>query len=91
MPSFERVANLFGFSFFRVEDISGLEHGLKSALSCGGSVICEVMGKDDQAYIEVSHAKNSQGKFVRRPLEDQWPFLNREDFLSEMIIDPIDQ
>ncbi|MBM4230909.1 MAG: thiamine pyrophosphate-binding protein [Gammaproteobacteria bacterium] len=91
VPSFERVANLFGFSFFKVQDVSGLERGLKSALSCEGPVICEVMGKEDQAYIEISHAKNSQGKFVRRPLEDQWPFLDREDFLSEMIIDPIDQ
>jgi acetolactate synthase-1/2/3 large subunit len=68
-----------------------LETGLKQVLETDGPVLCEVMGKDDQEYIEISHAKNGVGKFVRRPLEDQWPFLERNLFLSEMIIEPIDQ
>ena len=30
-------------------------------------------------------------KYVSRPLEDQIPFLDRDVFLNEMIINPIDQ
>ena len=45
----------------------------------------------DQSYIEVSITKDKNGKFVRRPLEDQWPFLDRELFQSEMIVKSIDQ
>ena len=56
-----------------------------------GPVLCEIMGLEDQQYLEVAYAKTSSRKFVRRPLEDQWPFLDRELFLSQMIIDPIDQ
>jgi len=44
----------------------------------------------DQAYIEISTTKNIHGKLVRRPLEDQWPFIDRDLFRKEMIIDPID-
>mgnify|MGYP001483241013 CR=1 FL=1 len=36
-------------------------------------------------------SKNSKNRLVRRPIEDQAPFLDRDVFLSEMVIDPIDQ
>jgi acetolactate synthase-1/2/3 large subunit len=91
VPNFEKVANLFDFKYVRIDDPGSLETGLKQVLETDGPVLCEVMGKDDQEYIEISHAKNGVGKFVRRPLEDQWPFLERNLFLSEMIIEPIDQ
>jgi len=91
VPSFEKVANLFDFEFLRINSPETLEAGLKQVLNSEGPVLCEIMGKEDQEYIEISHAKNSTGKFVRRPLEDQWPFLERNVFLSEMVIDPIDQ
>jgi acetolactate synthase-1/2/3 large subunit len=28
---------------------------------------------------------------VSKPLEDLWPFLEREEFLSNMIVAPIDE
>jgi len=57
-----------------------------------GPVLCEIIGRDDQNYIEVGQVKSSiEKRFVRRPLEDQQPFLPRERFLAEMVIEPIDQ
>ena len=57
-----------------------------------GPILCEIMGKVDQGYIEISHTRSLDTKrFVRRPLEDQAPFLPRDMFLNEMIIEPIDQ
>jgi acetolactate synthase-1/2/3 large subunit len=91
VPDFEKVAELFSLGYQRIEGIEGLEDGLARLMCTDGPVLCEVMGKADQEYVEVSHAKNSDGKFVRRPLEDQWPFLEREVFTSEMIVEPIDQ
>jgi acetolactate synthase-1/2/3 large subunit len=61
-------------------------------IAAKGPVLCEVMGREDQNYIEVGQVKSIvEKKFVRRPLEDQQPFLAREKFLAEMLIDPIDQ
>ena len=54
-------------------------------------IICEIIADENQEYIEIGYAKNKQGKIVRRPLEDQKPFLDRNTFLREMIIEPIDQ
>jgi acetolactate synthase-1/2/3 large subunit len=91
VPNFEKVAALFDFGYERITDISDLHTGLSRTLRAEGAVLCEVMGKEDQEYVEVAHAKNAAGKFVRRPLEDQWPFLDREVFLRQMIVEPIDQ
>jgi acetolactate synthase-1/2/3 large subunit len=53
--------------------------------------ICEIFCREDQSYIEIGVTKNKNNKFVRRPLEDQMPFLDRDLFLNQMIIKPIDQ
>lgn len=91
VPSFKKIAELFEFEYACIENITSLDQALESVLQSNGPVLCEIMGKEDQEYIEVSHARNSLGKFVRRPLEDQWPFLERDEFNSEMVIQPIDQ
>jgi acetolactate synthase-1/2/3 large subunit len=50
------------------------------------------MGNVEQSYIEVGQTRSLVDKrFVRRPLEDQEPFLPRDLFLKEMIVKPIDQ
>jgi acetolactate synthase-1/2/3 large subunit len=91
-PDFSKVASCYDFEYFRIESPAELKSGLGDVFSRNAPVICEIMGRVDQEYIEVGHARSLVDKrFVRRPLEDQAPFLHRELFLSEMIIDPIDQ
>ena len=51
----------------------------------------EIIVDENQEYIEIGYAKNTMGKIVRRPLEDQKPFLDRNIFLKQMLIEPIDQ
>ena len=46
---------------------------------------------EEQPFIGVSATFNSKRRYVNRPLEDQAPWLEREDFLREMVIEPIDQ
>jgi acetolactate synthase I/II/III large subunit len=91
VPDFKKLANAFDFDYSLIANTSSLSTGLHKVLKSDHSVLCEIIGRDDQQYIEVSHAKSSSGKYVRRPLEDQWPFLDRDKFLEEMVIDPIDQ
>jgi acetolactate synthase-1/2/3 large subunit len=91
-PDFSKVASCYDFEYVRIESPAELKSGLGDVFSRNAPVICEIMGRVDQEYIEVGHARSLVDKrFVRRPLEDQTPFLHRELFLSEMIIDPIDQ
>jgi len=91
-PEFAKVADCFGFRYSRIENPSELEEKLQTVLNSPGSELCEIMGRENQEYIEVGHARTSaDSRFVRRPLEDQMPFLERDLFLSEMVIPPIDQ
>ena len=91
-PEFSKIADCFDFKYLKINEVKGLESGLKEMFSHDGPVLCEIMGKEDQGYIEISHTRSLINKrFIRRPLEDQAPFLTRELFLKEMLIEPIDQ
>jgi len=91
-PDFAKVAESFGLHYQRIETVAMLDDGLKALFTYPGPVLCEIMGRTDQGYIEVGHTRSSvDRRLVRRPLEDQEPFLSREIFLREMIIEPVDQ
>lgn len=91
VPNFSKVADLFDFKYVNISNPVELRSKLVDVLKCKETVLCEIICKENQEYIEISHAKTSNGKFVKRPLEDQWPFLERDIFIKEMIIEPIDQ
>ncbi len=91
-PDFARVADCFGIHYMRIENPSQLDSSLKAMFKFDGAVLCEIMGCIDQGYIDIGQALSAvDRRLKRRPLEDQEPFLARELFLSEMIIEPIDQ
>ncbi len=90
-PDFEKIALCFGIKYIKIENEQELSTNLKTAFAYQGAVICEVMAPETQEYLHSSFARTKTGKFVQRPLEDQSPFLDRYLFLSEMIVEPIDQ
>jgi acetolactate synthase-1/2/3 large subunit len=91
-PNFAKLASCFDMDFVRIDRPSELTTGLTDVFSRTGAVLCEIMGREDQEYIEIAHTRSVVDKrFVRRPLEDQAPFLDRNLFLSEMLVPPIDQ
>jgi len=88
-PDFEKVAESFNLKYERIENQSELSK-LRDVLKMDEPVICEVMCNENQKYLHSSYRKGQNGKFVQPPLEDQSPFLDRELFLTQMIIEPID-
>ena len=90
-PDFKKVAHAFGFKYQSIVEKIELETSLKTLVNTDGPVICEIMCREDQSYIEVGTVRDLNRKMVRRPLEDQIPFLDREVFLTEMVIEPIKQ
>lgn len=90
-PDYQKVAECFGLAYERIENPQQLNDKLTAVLALDKPVICEVFAPEDQSYLHNSYARTQSGKFVQRPLEDQSPYLPREVFLNEMIIEPIDQ
>jgi len=92
VPNFSELAKCFGFQYLKIKNVDGLEQGLLKVFQTNGPVLCEINARDDQSYIELGYSKSVENKrFVRRPLEDQAPFIDRDLFMREMIVGSIDQ
>ena len=90
-PHFMKIAKGFEIPYVKIDNSLNLQQKLKSIIDMDGSVLCEIMGLENQGYISSGHARDSNRRIVSRPIEDQVPYLDRKLFLSEMIIKPIDQ
>jgi len=90
-PNFKKIAAAFEIKYLKIDKKEALKSNLKNIVDIQEPILIEIMCREDQSYIEVGTTKNTQGKYVRRPLEDQIPFLERDVFLNEIIINPIDQ
>lgn len=89
-PDTQKIANAYGIKFFRASKNNELEHIIKKSLDYDGPVICEIMTHSDQLIIPtVSSVKKKDGTMVSKPLEDMFPFIDRDEFLSNMIIKPL--
>ena len=90
-PNFEKIATAFDIKYLKIDNKETLRSKLENIVDIQEPILIEIMCREDQSYIEVGTTKNIERKYVSRPLEDQIPFLNRDVFLNEMIINPIDQ
>ena len=90
-PDFKKISRAFGIKYKLINSKKKLKNDIKKVLKEKKTIICEIMADENQEYIEIGYTKNTKGKIVRRPLEDQKPFLERNIFLNQMIIEPIDQ
>lgn len=91
LPDMGKIANGFDIPYKRIIDKNNLKEEIHSVFEAEGPMICEVMCSEKQDILMVTGVIDSKKNFVVRPLEDQSPFLPREVFLKEMIIEPIDQ
>ena len=89
-PDFEKVASCFGIEYEHIENCGKLEEKLQEVISRSGAIICEIECIEEQRYLHTSIGKNSKNRIVKKPLEDLSPFLDREVFYQEMIIEPVE-
>jgi acetolactate synthase-1/2/3 large subunit len=89
-PEVEKIANAYGLPYVKINNVSELREKLASVITAVGPVICEVICPENQEIIPaVSAVKNKDGSMTSKPIEDMYPFLERDEFLNEMIIKPI--
>ena len=89
-PDTEKIAGAYGLPFFRITSSSELESILAAVLAHPGPVVCEVMCIRDQEIVPtVASYRKEDGTMVSRPIEDMYPFLDRQTFRQEMIVTPL--
>ena len=87
-----RIAQAFGFPTIEVTHANQLHSSLKEWLKIEGPAICEIQVEDDQDKIpRPGFTIRDNEKWVARPLEDMYPFLNRETLAENMLIDLIQE
>jgi acetolactate synthase-1/2/3 large subunit len=90
-PDLEKLCAAYGLHYVRMCNHDDLERGLRGVLDRPGPVLCEVMVEEEETRQPgIASRQLADGSMVSSPLEDLWPFLDREEFLSNMIIPPLE-
>lgn len=86
-PDMSKLASAYGFPYYSIEKNEEMRDIIPLILSIDGPVICEVFVSEKQNFEPKSATKKLEdGTLVSPPLEDLAPFLEREEFKSNMII-----
>ncbi|MGZ7040946.1 MAG: thiamine pyrophosphate-binding protein, partial [Thermoanaerobaculia bacterium] len=87
IPNFSALAAAYGLGYFSARKLSDLESAIASTVDTSGPRICEVFLDPDQAFApKTSSRRLPDGRMVSAPLEDMYPFLDRDEFEKNMIV-----
>ncbi|MCZ7383500.1 MAG: thiamine pyrophosphate-binding protein [Candidatus Methanoperedens sp.] len=81
-PDFKKVADAYGIKSIHIKDHTELREKLKLVLESNDPILCDIN------MIGFYDYKPRLGWGV--PIEDQYPFLHRDEFRENMIIEPIE-
>lgn len=82
-PNFEEVAKCFNIQYKKASTAEEFESAFDEAKKLLGPVLIEVQGVSNQEYIQMARGKNSEGKLVQMPIENQFPFVSKESSTVE--------
>ncbi len=90
IPDLLKIAHAYGIKAVSIEDQSDLHASVRAVLEMSGPVICDVKVIPDELRApRLSSVQRADGSFVSKPLEDLWPFLDRDEFAANMIVPPL--
>jgi len=87
LPDLANVAAAFGMPFARIATQEDLRGQVLALLASPGPVVCEVVMAPDQfTQPKVSSKQQPDGRMLTMPMEDLWPFLDREELAENLRI-----
>jgi len=104
IPDYGKVARAYGLKTAVIagqsasqpgnesEDPLDLRAAVRKILASRGPVVCDVHVIPDEIRApRVTSIQRPDGSFVSKPLEDLWPFLDRNEFAENMIVEPVSE
>ena len=92
IPDYRKVARAYGLKTAVIEDQSDLRGAVRRVLRSRGPVVCDVHIMPDEIRApRVTSIQRADGSFLSKPLEDLWPFLDRDEFAQNMIVEPVSE
>ena len=87
LPDITRVARAYRLPTFRVESPRSARATIRRVLSTPGPSVCEVIvAADEERMPRVQSQVLPDGSVVSKPLEDMWPYLDRDEFRENMAV-----
>lgn len=88
LPDYRKIAEAFGIRYVKVEHIDELEKAIDTIFSENVPYMIEILTDPEQFDLHNALVMYGNRKFGFRPIEDQSPFIERDVFFEEMIIEP---
>ena len=89
-PDTVKIARAYGIPSLRIENHREMRAQIRKAIKAAGPVMVDVVLHPMQPFApRVTSERGPGGKLVSKPLEDMYPFLERNEFNSNMIIKPV--
>lgn len=86
-PNFRKVAAAYGLKTMLIDNHRQMKEKIKQVLKAKGSMLCEVKLLTDYKFTpKLSSEKKPDGQIISKPLEDMYPFLDRDEFRENMLI-----
>jgi acetolactate synthase-1/2/3 large subunit len=86
-PNILKLGAAYGIKTTQINSMGNIQNELDAIFQYNGPLICEVILTDDYKFLpKVSSKKLDDGRMVSAPLEDLAPFLEREEFRSNLFI-----
>ncbi len=90
IPNLSKIGASYGLTTHVIKDQTNLRAEVRRVLDMQGPVVCDVnVLPDEQRAPRLQSHQRPDGSFVSKPLEDLFPFLPREEFLANMIVEPM--
>ncbi|MGI6012158.1 MAG: thiamine pyrophosphate-binding protein [Ruminococcus sp.] len=90
-PDLEKLALAYGIPYTRCKSSRTLGEDVEEVLRQPGAVLCEVfVTKRQYTQPKTASKRLPDGRMVSAPLEDMYPFLDREELKENMIIDLVE-
>jgi acetolactate synthase I/II/III large subunit len=87
LPDVEAVARAYGLATARIDNQACLKRSLREILDSDGPVVCRVRVLPDEDRLpRISSKLAPNGSMVSTPLEDLYPYLDRDEFRSNMLV-----
>jgi acetolactate synthase-1/2/3 large subunit len=87
-PNLKKISEAYGIDYMCIADIKDLDTDLDKLVAHKGAIICEVICPSDQLLIpRVASKKEEDGTMISMPFDDMFPFLPREEYLTNTLND----
>lgn len=87
LPSTIKIARAYGIPSVSISHRKHLDEKVAQVLTMAGPVICDVkICPNQEVAPRISSLQKEDGTMESRPMEDLWPFLDREEFRDNMSV-----